>query len=261
MNTNKRAAGANGGRAGNIVLQSYQIQRPVQPFASLVGVNRSAPCPVCGRDHWCSVAADGSLCICRRVGAGATSRSRDGGYVHVLAPSGRMPPGRCVCVASHLPRRSDLPALAAGYAAAVTPSLLRGLADRLGVTERSLRRLRTGWAFDGGRGPSGAGALFDAGDVVRVDPAGVTWSFPIVDPADRVVGIRLRHPDGGKTAVVGSRDGLFVPDGLRLPRPSTAGRVRGGRLLVTEARPTAPPCWTWGSTPSGGPAAPAGCGR
>lgn len=37
------------------------------------------------------------------------------------------------------------------------------------------------------------------------------WSFPLLDAGGRVVGIRLRWPDGTKTAVRGGKNGLFIP--------------------------------------------------
>src|SRR5262249_12465215 len=62
---------------------------------------------------------------------------------------------------------------------------------------------------------------------------GVGWSnshqaytFPMTNPAGRVVGIRLRMPDGRKLAIRGSRAGLHVPD--------SPAFLPGGRLLVAE---------------------------
>ena len=63
------------------------------------------------------------------------------------------------------------------------------LADDLGVTTTSLRRL--------GIGNNGS-----------------AWSFPMFDDQGRVRGIRLRARDGSKYAVKGSREGLFLPSEL-----------------------------------------------
>jgi hypothetical protein len=161
-----------------------------------------------------------------RVSAGAGRPTRNGGFLHRLTDHPRKVPHgrRTIVVPLGGARRADLPGLARGYADALTPGLLEQLAARLGLSERSLRRLRAGWAFDGGRGCG----ILDAGDAFRVSAAGAVWSFPMLDPAGRVLGVRLRHPDGRKSAVPGSREGLFLPDGLLLrdgPR---------GRLLVAE---------------------------
>ncbi|HEX8916274.1 MAG TPA: toprim domain-containing protein [Humisphaera sp.] len=76
------------------------------------------------------------------------------------------------------------------------------MAADLGLEPQTLRRLEVGWA-----------KAYDA------------WSFPMFDADHRVVGIRLRRPNGRKFAVRGGREGLFVPTGLPTGIP---------RLLVAE---------------------------
>ena len=53
------------------------------------------------------------------------------------------------------------------------------------------------------------------------------WSFPMSDPAQHVVGIRLRRPDGTKLSVPGGKEGLFIPVG----QPTGPA---GARLLICE---------------------------
>ena len=65
------------------------------------------------------------------------------------------------------------------------------LAQSLGVSADSLQRLGLGWSDKHG-----------------------AWSFPMRDAGGNVRGIRLRAPDGRKFAVSGSKDGLFIPEGL-----------------------------------------------
>jgi 5S rRNA maturation endonuclease (ribonuclease M5) len=81
------------------------------------------------------------------------------------------------------------------------PQDLQRLADSLGLTVNSLQRLRVGWS-----------ARHRA------------YTFPMVDAAGDVLGVRLRLPSGRKLSVKGGREGLFVPTDLDA----------GGRLLVTE---------------------------
>jgi len=157
-------------------------------------VIRKAPCPVCQHGDWCSVSADGALCICMRQAEGARKRSANGGYVHVLRGGGPRPVRqkvRTVRVLKPKPGRIDLVRLARHYQEAATDTALRGLADSLGVSVESLRRLRTGW-----------------------DERHRAWAFPMVNAAGQVVGIRLRFPDGRKLAVTGGREGLFIPTDL-----------------------------------------------
>jgi hypothetical protein len=85
---------------------------------------------------------------------------------------------------------------------AARPEALTRLADGLGLSAESLRRLGVGW----------------------FNRYGGCWSFPMRSASGQAVGIRLRRPDGRKLAVRGGHDGLFLPSGLD----------GGGRLLVTE---------------------------
>jgi hypothetical protein len=146
-------------------------------------VQRGHPCPICGRCDWCGI-GDG-IAICMRQ---ASDRpTRNGGWIHRL--DGRrieLPPVRPIA-----PMRHDLAILAEDYRTAVNPARLRWLARELGVSVESLERLGIGWAYDSG-----------------------AWSFPMRDAGGRIVGIRLRLPNGRKFAVTGGREGLFVPIGL-----------------------------------------------
>lgn len=53
-------------------------------------VSRCEPCPICGRDDWCSVGPGFAICVC--VADGATKTSANGGYVHRLDGPRRAPP-------------------------------------------------------------------------------------------------------------------------------------------------------------------------
>jgi hypothetical protein len=100
---------------------------------------------------------------------------------------------------------------------------LHQFARQLGVSAASLTVLGVGWS-----------AGHDA------------YSLPMADTDGRVVGIRLRRPDGAKFAVRGGREGLFLPvpsgsDGA-LSASRACARVRmlafpnvmGMRLLICE---------------------------
>lgn len=68
-------------------------------------------------------------------------------------------------------------------------SRLDDLAVHLGVSTQALTRLRVG--------------LHEG-----------KWSFPMCDSSERIIGVRLRFPNGGKISVKGGREGLFLPTGL-----------------------------------------------
>lgn len=162
---------------------------------------RGRPCPVCGRPDWCLVAADGSAAICARIES--ARRCGEAGWLHQLRDTGWRPARRNVrSVSVPLTNgRPDLADLAAMYRQALDQARLDVLARSLGLSVVALEALSIGWA-----------ATYGA------------WSFPMTDAAGNVLGIRLRRPEGGKFAVRGGKEGLFLPANV------TAHR----QLLITE---------------------------
>ena len=156
-------------------------------------VSKRTPCPVCGKGDWCLLSPDGAAAICPRVSDGAVKECGAAGWLHVLAERPKTPTRprtRMVRLQVEDPE-TDFGALVESCAAKATRPMLAGLAERLDVSSKSLRRLGVGWSDQHS-----------------------AWSFPMADAAGRVRGIRLRSPSGAKYAVTGSRDGLFVPKGL-----------------------------------------------
>jgi hypothetical protein len=130
------------------------------------------------------------VAICARTES--AKRCGEAGWLHRLREDrvGRTVQGTVRSVAlSRTVLRQDLVDLAAGYQQAASLDQLRTLANVLGLSTASLLSLGTGWA---------AGYR--------------SWSFPMMDAARRVLGIRLRRPDGYKFAVKGSKEGLFLPE-------------------------------------------------
>jgi hypothetical protein len=141
--------------------------------------------------------------ICARTES--PRRAGEGGWLHILrddsptwAPWRRTIPAAVRTMPG--PDRLDFAKLAAEYCAAVQPQALARLAASLGLSVESLGRLGVGWA-------SGHRA----------------WTFPMIDAAGKVLGIRLRRPDGRKLSIKGGKEGLFIP-----------GALDGGRLLIAE---------------------------
>ena len=91
--------------------------------------------------------------------------------------------------------------MAASCQWAVNREELAALADELGLSVTSLRRIFIGWSGEHR-----------------------AWTFPMVDVADNVVGIQLRFPDGRNLAVRSGHEGLFIPGALDL----------GGQILIAE---------------------------
>jgi hypothetical protein len=108
---------------------------------------------------------------------------------------------------SQLSTNYHLACLSKDYRDAAKPARLNEFAKAIGLTVPSLERLRIGWDADQH-----------------------AWSFPMLDPDCRVVGIRLRRPNGFKFAVRGGREGLFIPDEWTL----TAGKGPEAFLLICE---------------------------
>jgi hypothetical protein len=107
--------------------------------------------------------------------------------------------------------RPDFATLAADFRAAVRPEALDKLAEALGVSLESLRRLGIGWSTQHR-----------------------AWSFPMSNAAGDTLGIRLRLPSGRKLSVQGGREGLFIPGPHPHPLPAGEGIAP---LLTTDHCP------------------------
>ncbi len=160
----------------------------------MLRVTKSNPCPVCNRPDWCLIAADGSAAICQRVQDGSVKRAGDAGWLHVLAED----TARRFEARSRRPRRSerkydgpkvDFVKLSREYRQRISRRQIDMLAKALGVTAMSLVRLGVGWD-------------------------GAAFCFPMCDESSRVIGIRRRFGSGRKLCVTGSRNGLFIPEGI-----------------------------------------------
>jgi len=150
-------------------------------------VSTSKPCPVCNRPDWCLVSADGTAAICPRTERDSLKYCGEAGWLHILDSSHHdLRRGRVVIP---IPQRSrDFAGYARRAANRIAHAQLNELANRLGVSVDSLRSLGVGW--DG------------------------TWTFPMRNAQGQIVGVRRRLVNGSKRALVGSRNGLFLPTPL-----------------------------------------------
>ena len=167
------------------------------------GTRRVSPrsrCPICGHDHWCLVALDGSIALCHRVESKVLTKA---GYRHVIDEAK-------AAVSSFAQQsltrkrffRPDV--LMNKYQRAVESHELEAFAQSLQVEP-------------------GALYLLEVGRCCQLS----TWAFPMRDAFDVTIGIRLRNDEGRKWAVTGSRSGLFY-----------STKKRPGETLVVCEGPT-----------------------
>lgn len=123
-------------------------------------------------------------CICARIES--NKRCGDAGWLHKLTD-------KRWDIPKHEPHQDeplpDFTRMQQWFRRDVQKVDIESFASSLGLTSYSLNRLGIGWC-------------------------GWGWTFPMRDEGGVVRGVRVRKPDGSKLAITGSKDGLFVPDGL-----------------------------------------------
>ena len=166
-------------------------------------VNRDHPCPICGHTRWCLYAGPDhqpTAVICPRTPS--DKECGGAGWLHRLSEGGQRPQRSVIRIGGSLSSNDvDYGGLASYFRRTCNPNHLDRFAAKLGVTVNSLIRLSVGWSEG-----------HDA------------WTFPMRNAAGKVVGIRLRRPDGRKLSVPGGHEGLFVP----------TNQSPSDRLLVCE---------------------------
>ena len=194
--------------------------------SGFVRARKSRPCPVCGKPDWCLVAADGTRAVCARI---PSSRrfGQEAGWLHLLSESSARPaPLPAWSAARRAEEEASRPKppfddLARTFAAALTAERARRLADSLGLTVGSLRRIDAGF-LDAHVMPLSEPNRDGSVRTKRV----TAWAFPMHDPVDRrVIGLRLRGLlDDFKFSYTGSTNGPTIPHHLQ----------RGVELLLPE---------------------------
>ena len=153
----------------------------------MIRVSKKFPCPACGKDSWCLIGEKAALCM--RVQSSKPyqlKNSGETGYWHDLDTTVVRPPP---------PKQKEPPKIDAGrmirdWSERTKPSYYVSLAEDLGVSIESLRLIGAAW--------SGSHSA---------------WAFPMRDGNGVICGIRLRHDDGSKRSVWGSKTGVFLPYG------------------------------------------------
>lgn len=180
----ENAPGPHGGNRGGR-MSSLSHDDPIHSVR-WVRASRSLLCPICRKPNWCGISSTGQMVICMRT---ESPRSTcNGGYLHRLGEARPVPPmpmlrSRLDLEFQHLHLRDLRRAAAMGREVDM-------FAEDLGVDAGALVATQIGWS-------------------------GRCWSWPMHDGDSRVIGLRLRDPhSGGKFAVRGSREGLFLPASL-----------------------------------------------
>ena len=152
-----------------------------------IRVTKENLCVICQKPDWCEVSEDGEMAYCMRVESDKPHRK--GGWIHRLKETSTT--GKRYKISSPQPATPprDFGPLALEFWVAMTDSRIRSLAEYLGVNVIDLDRMETGYD-------------------------GVNYTFPMMDANCETIGIRLRTPEGKKYAVKGSRNGLFIPQGV-----------------------------------------------
>jgi hypothetical protein len=155
---------------------------------------RSAPCPICGRDHYCTFNKECGLVRCTRAESQKASTASDGGIAWIHSIDGE---------SIKVPEKSSEPVIKLSVPEIQLLSddcklhrsaqaKRESLADSLCVSPWSL------WELDVGIGWSESGQEYS------------TW--PSRDASNRIVGITRRFESGRKLCVRGtSNRGLFIP--------------------------------------------------
>jgi hypothetical protein len=160
-------------------------------FEKMERVNKTHPCPICGKPDWCLIAEDGSAAICQRIQEGSVKWCGDAGWLHILADLPRNQRRRIYrsFTVGQDKMHIDFTTLHQRYSRQITSHQLNTLSQRLGVSIWSLKMLNVGWD-------------------------GKAYTFPMFNEFGKVIGIRRRFQDGRKLSVPGSRTGIFIPTGL-----------------------------------------------
>lgn len=146
-------------------------------------VTKEKPCPVCGKDDWCTI-GDRAV-LCQRTPS--EHAHPNGGWYHFFEKLPERP--QHVTAPKQAPRQIDAAKMIRLWREKTSLIAFRQIAHKLGVHSDSVIRIGAAWA-----------------------PEHRAWAFPMRDGHGETIGIRLRNDAGQKWAVTGSRQGLFYGD-------------------------------------------------
>jgi len=153
-----------------------------------VRVTKAHPCPVCGHDTWCMVGDEQIICMRVTSQRSKILSSGETAYLHSVGEKFSTQIFQAMKQKAEPEYHLDIKKHQKYLNWINKDRRLSDLANTLGVEEGALHLL----------GCQHAG---------KHD----TYSFPMRDGKENVVGFRLRGSDGSKYAVKGSHQGLFIP--------------------------------------------------
>lgn len=153
-------------------------------------VTRKTPCPICGKPDWCGINTEGTWVVCMRQHS--DHETKNGGWLHRVP--GSLPVERFE-LRHPEPEPKSKPKLD-------HETLLQRWREG---EERTTTEDLEAFYQETGIHPT---ALIKIGAVKGQNRD--TWEFPMW-AGEEMVGIRIRHNNGRKWAVKGSRQGLFIP--------------------------------------------------
>lgn len=182
-------------------------------------VTKQNPCVICEKADWCTYTDDGEIANCMRVMSDKPARNGNG-YIHRLKePDEPFVPVRrrelrYASPPPPPPRKLAMSKLMIRWSAATEFAQELALAQALGLTVESIRRLGAAWS-----------------------PGNKAWAFPMKDQDGATVGVRLRSMDGRKWAIKGSKAAMFLP---------TADVKPGSVCLIPEGPTDTAACLAYG---------------
>lgn len=140
---------------------------------------------MCQKTDWCNILEDGSIVHCMRVQSSIESKGKAGGWIHKLRDDEPRKP-------KYIPKKTeehakiDAASIFQKWMKNTTAHQIIQFSESIGVDPSALYMMGCAWA-----------------------PEHDAWAIPMRDENGKMVGIRLRHTNGDKTAVRGSKAGLF----------------------------------------------------
>jgi hypothetical protein len=179
-------------------------------------VTKQFPCPVCGKDDYCSVSEDGAIGHCMREPSDWPCRSaKIGGWFHKLSELTVPRPAPKPKPEEKPVRAEDFEPLADECRVRVTRDMVEWLSTDLGLSTLALDVLYVGWH-----------AKY------------LAYTFPMRDAERRIIGLQVRARDGKKWSVPGSSGGLFWPAGIDV--------AAANMLLLPEGASSCGACYDLG---------------
>jgi len=148
----------------------------------MIRVSKDMPCPICKKEDWCMVSPDGKAAICPRIPSDKIIG--ESGFLHILSKDYKP-----VKIKKKYQVPINWDALNTFYQKRCNDIVLQPLVEEFGYT--NLKRMGIGYD-------------------------GESWTFPMRNSEDEIIGVQRRFLNGDKRFVKGSKNGLFIPRGLNI---------------------------------------------